>query len=60
MANLDEAMEQLEGAIERLEHAAGKLSARGKTEPTVLNQTAAQVASRLDAVIGRLDRILED
>lgn len=59
MANLDDAMKQLEGAIGRLEKAAGKTSGR-RSEPTVLAQTVAQVAARLDAAIARLDRILED
>ncbi|MGH6989255.1 MAG: hypothetical protein ACREFD_08745 [Stellaceae bacterium] len=60
MSDLDDAMTELEAAIERLERAAGKLPARLKGEPSVLSQTAAQVAARLDAAIGRLDRILED
>ncbi len=60
MAKLDEATKHLEGAIERLERAAGKVGARAKPEINVLAQTAAQVASRLDSAIGRLDRILED
>jgi ABC-type transporter Mla subunit MlaD len=59
MANLDDAMKQLDGAIGRLEKAAGKVSAR-RAEPNVLAQTVAQVAARLDAAIARLDRILED
>lgn len=58
--NLDEAVAALEAAIQRLERAAGKMPARGRPESNVLAQTAAQVASRLDAAIGRLDRILED
>jgi ABC-type transporter Mla subunit MlaD len=60
MTTLDDAMERLEAAIERLEQAAGKLPPRLKGESSVLSQTAAQVAARLDAAIGRLDRILED
>ncbi|MGH6979673.1 MAG: hypothetical protein ACREFC_00555 [Stellaceae bacterium] len=59
MANLDDAMKQLEGAIGRLEKAVGKAPSR-RTESGVLAQTAAQVAARLDATIARLDRILED
>ncbi len=59
MANIDEAMKQLEGAIGRLEKAVGKNPAR-RPENSVLAQTAAQVAARLDATIARLDRILED
>jgi hypothetical protein len=59
MANLDDAVKQLEGAIGRLEKAVGKPGAR-RTENGVLAQTAAQVAARLDATIARLDRILED
>lgn len=59
MANVDEAMKQLEGAIGRLEKAVGKGSTR-RPENGVLAQTAAQVAARLDATIARLDRILED
>jgi len=59
MANVDEAMKQLEGAIGRLEKAVGKGSARPAPN-SVLAQTAAQVAARLDATIARLDRILED
>jgi hypothetical protein len=60
MANLDEAVKQLESAIGRLEKAAGKSATRGRPESGVLAQTAAQVAARLDATIARLDRILED
>jgi ABC-type transporter Mla subunit MlaD len=59
MSALDDAMKQLEGAIGRLEKAVGKAPAR-RPESTVLAQTAAQVAARLDATIARLDRILED
>jgi hypothetical protein len=59
MANLDEAMKHLEGAIGRLEKAVGKAPPR-RTGDNVLAQTAAQVAARLDATIARLDRILED
>jgi ABC-type transporter Mla subunit MlaD len=59
MANLEDAVKQLEGAISRLEKAAGKASSR-RPEPSVLTQTVAQVAARLDATIARLDRILED
>lgn len=60
MANVDDAMKQLEGAIGRLEKAVGKPGARLRPESNVLAQTAAQVAARLDATIARLDRILED
>jgi hypothetical protein len=60
MADIDEAMTKLTSAIERLERVTGKAATRAKHDPNLLNQTAAQVASRLDAVIGRLDRILED
>ncbi|HEY7991411.1 MAG TPA: hypothetical protein VID77_08475 [Stellaceae bacterium] len=59
MANLDEAVKQLEGAIGRLERAVGKAPVR-RADSGVLAQTAAQVAARLDATIARLDRILED
>ncbi|HXE17321.1 MAG TPA: hypothetical protein VN632_08825 [Stellaceae bacterium] len=59
MANLDEAVKQLEGAIGRLEKAVGKAPSR-RVDSSVLAQTAAQVAARLDATIARLDRILED
>jgi ABC-type transporter Mla subunit MlaD len=59
MANLDDAMKQLEGAIGRLEKAVGKSPGR-RPESSILAQTAAQVAARLDATIARLDRILED
>jgi len=60
MASLDETTQRLEKAIDRLERAAGKLAVREKTEPSVLALTAGQVAARLDAVIGRLDRFLEE
>ncbi len=59
MANVDEAMKHLEGAIGRLEKVVGKGAAR-PAQNSVLAQTAAQVAARLDATIARLDRILED
>jgi len=60
MAEIDEATKRLEAAIERLERVAGKSPARARPEINVLAQTAAQVATRLDTAIGRLDRILED
>jgi hypothetical protein len=59
MSSLDEAVKQLEGAIGRLEKVVGKSAGRARPD-TVLAQTAAQVATRLDATIARLDRILED
>ena len=59
MSSLDEAVKQLEGAIGRLEKVVGKSGGRARPD-TVLAQTAAQVAARLDATIARLDRILED
>jgi len=60
MATLDDAMKQLEGAIGRLEKVAGRPATRARPESSVLAQTAAQVAARLDATIARLDSILED
>ena len=60
MTDLYDALQELEAAIERLEQAAGKLPPRLRPESSVLAQTATQVAARLDAAIGRLDRILED
>lgn len=59
MSKLGDAAKRLEKAIEHLERAAGKAS-RSKNEQLVLAQTTTQVATRLDAAIGRLDRILED
>jgi chromosome segregation ATPase len=60
MSKIDEALARLERAIDHLEEAADKAQSRPKLETTVLAQTATQVAARLDAAIGRLDRILED
>jgi hypothetical protein len=59
MSKLGDAAKRLEKAIEHLERVSGKAS-RSKNEQLVLSQTATQVATRLDAAIGRLDRILED
>ncbi len=69
MGKLDEAMRRLEGAVARLEKAAGRVAdgdaarhgalAAAKADYATLLDTTDSVALRLDAAILRLDRALE-
>ena len=61
MTSVEEATERLTRAIEQLERVAGKSPAGGgKADDAMLARTASQVAARLDAAIGRIDRLLEE
>jgi len=69
MGKLEDAMARLERAIARLERAADRVAQGGTSEHAALLAAQADyaalsaigdgVAARLDAAIGRLDRVLE-
>jgi hypothetical protein len=66
MAKLHEALRRLEEAVARLELAArgavdgdAHRPAPARADHAAFTTTTAAVAQRLDAVIGRLDRVLE-
>ena len=69
MGRLDEAVGRLERAVARLEKAAGQAAesdtqqhaalAKTNADYTALREATESVASRLDAAILRLDRMLE-
>ena len=62
MTKMEQAIRRLEQAVARLEQAARRAAdgeAAVKAEFTALADTTQGVASRLDAVIGRLNRVLE-
>jgi hypothetical protein len=69
MGKLEDAMARLERAIARLEQAADRIAQGEKSEHaaliaargdyTTLSAISDGVAARLDAAIGRLDRVLE-
>jgi hypothetical protein len=69
MGKLEDSTARLERAVARLERAADRLAEGGKSQRAALIAAQADyaaltaisdgVASRLDAAIGRLDRVLE-
>lgn len=69
MGKLEDAMARLERAIARLERAADRVTQGEKSEHAALAAAQADyatlstmndsIAARLDAAIGRLDRVLE-
>lgn len=69
MSKLEDAITRLERAVVRLERAAGRLAEGDRTQHAALVAAKADyaalsaisdgVAARLDAAIGRLDRVLE-
>ena len=62
MGKVEEALRRLELAVARLERAArgqAEGESAAKAEYAALADTTEGVAGRLDAVIGRLDRVLE-
>ena len=59
MGRLEQATNRLEQAVARLESAAKALSGKTAQRESAASRPPADVTARIDAVISRLDRVLE-